>query len=268
MIRDMVGNPKYVGTNVSNRVSFKLSKLRVRNPPEMWVRREGAFAPLVSSDTFRRAQEVICDRNRHPTDEQLLALLRDLLEKAGQLTAPLIDRAPGMPSSNTYQCRFKGVLGAYRRIGYVPPDDYSYLSLKETLQVRRSQEVAALAAELAAIGATVIRDPSQSILTVNDEFTLFLMLVRCRHTKRGSRWVMQPDRCPEADITVAARMAPGNESILDYYLFPQFRNFGNYLDLATDNGFVLDVHRFPDLSFLINLARRQSWKEGHETPTN
>lgn len=30
-------NPKYVGDNVWNRMSFKLKKARVRNSPEMWI---------------------------------------------------------------------------------------------------------------------------------------------------------------------------------------------------------------------------------------
>ena len=47
-VRQILVNPKYIGDNVYNRVSFKLKKKRVVNPPEMWIRREGAFAPVVS----------------------------------------------------------------------------------------------------------------------------------------------------------------------------------------------------------------------------
>src|SRR5262245_24869518 len=47
-VHEVLSNEKYLGNNVYNRTSFKLQKRHVHNPPEMWVRAEGAFAPLVS----------------------------------------------------------------------------------------------------------------------------------------------------------------------------------------------------------------------------
>ena len=41
-IRTVLTNEKYIGNNVFNRSSFKLKKLHVDNPPEMWIRKEGA----------------------------------------------------------------------------------------------------------------------------------------------------------------------------------------------------------------------------------
>jgi len=38
----LLTNEKYIGNNVYNRVSFKLKKKRVTNPPEMWIRRDTA----------------------------------------------------------------------------------------------------------------------------------------------------------------------------------------------------------------------------------
>jgi hypothetical protein len=37
-VRQVLCNEKYIGNNVYNRVSFKLKKRRVANPPAMWVR--------------------------------------------------------------------------------------------------------------------------------------------------------------------------------------------------------------------------------------
>jgi hypothetical protein len=42
-------NEKYIGNNVWNRGSFKLKKKRVRNSPDMWIRADGVFEPLVES---------------------------------------------------------------------------------------------------------------------------------------------------------------------------------------------------------------------------
>ena len=46
-IHQILTNEKYIGRNVYNRVSFKLKDKRVRNPPEMWVRKDDAFEPIV-----------------------------------------------------------------------------------------------------------------------------------------------------------------------------------------------------------------------------
>ena len=47
-VREVLTNEKYIGNNVYNRRSFKLKKKRVVNAPDMWVRRDGIFDPIVS----------------------------------------------------------------------------------------------------------------------------------------------------------------------------------------------------------------------------
>lgn len=55
---------------------------------------------------------------KHLSRKQLLDALRRLRRKHGFLSRKLIDEAEGMPTSNTYQRRFGGVLPAYELIGY------------------------------------------------------------------------------------------------------------------------------------------------------
>jgi DNA invertase Pin-like site-specific DNA recombinase len=74
-------NEKYIGSNVYNRVSFKLRKLRVVNPSDMWIRREDAFAPIVAKEVFYTAQGIIRARSRRLTDEELITRLRVLYEE-------------------------------------------------------------------------------------------------------------------------------------------------------------------------------------------
>ena len=47
-VHQVLTNEKYIGNNVYNRVSFKLKKKRVVNPPDMWIRADGAFESVVS----------------------------------------------------------------------------------------------------------------------------------------------------------------------------------------------------------------------------
>ena len=59
-VHQVLTNEKYVGNNVWNRISFKLKKKRVRNTPEMWIRADGAFEPIVDRPAVR------CRAGDHP----------------------------------------------------------------------------------------------------------------------------------------------------------------------------------------------------------
>ena len=72
---------------------------------------------------------------------------------------------------------------------------------------------------------------------------------------------MRLDNSLDPDVTVAARLRPGNEEILDYYLLPSIDRLSDNLRLAQDNGIVLDVYRFENLNFFVRLARRVAIEE-------
>jgi DNA invertase Pin-like site-specific DNA recombinase len=222
MVKDILTNPKYIGANVSNRSSCKLGKKQIKNPSEMWIRRDGAFNAIVGPETFRLAQETMVARRRRCTDEELLESLKGLLGRAGKLTGNLIDKSEDMRSRAMVTGRFGSLIAAYRRIGYQPADNYEYIDVNKDLAQLQAASIAALAADLTSVGATVSRAPhAANVLTVNEEFTVGFVLVRCRQTKRrGERWLFRFAARQPPDITIAARMAPDNKSILDYYVFP------------------------------------------------
>jgi hypothetical protein len=65
-VRQVLCNEKYIGNNVYNRVSFKLKKRGVANPPAMWVRADQAFAP------GRQAAVVLRGARHHPRAQPVL----------------------------------------------------------------------------------------------------------------------------------------------------------------------------------------------------
>src|SRR5271169_665875 len=79
-VHQVLTSEKYVGNNIYNRVSFKLKKKRVVNPPEMWIRGNAAFEPIISQDLFEKAQSIIRERSRRYSDVELLDHLRNLLQ--------------------------------------------------------------------------------------------------------------------------------------------------------------------------------------------
>ena len=82
-MRTVLTNEKYIGNNVYNRSSFKLKKLHVENPPDMWVRKEGAFEGIVPLEFFLTAQEIITAWSARLSDEELLDHLKRL--RGGEL---------------------------------------------------------------------------------------------------------------------------------------------------------------------------------------
>src|SRR5471030_2239639 len=133
-VHQVLTNPKYVGDNVWNRRSYKLKKLRVRNEPEMWVRSNGAFEPIVERHLFDAAQAIIQNRSRRMSEDDMLDRLRVLYQARGHLSGLIIDEAPDLPSSSTYSARFGSLGRAYQLVGYTPERDFQYIEINRLLR--------------------------------------------------------------------------------------------------------------------------------------
>jgi len=257
-VHQLLINEKYIGNNVYNRVSFKLKEKRVRNPPEMWVRSNGVFEPVVPLDLFSKANALIAARSEHLDDESMLDRLRRLLDRTGSLSGLLIDEQDDMPSSSTYRQRFGGLVRAYSLIGFEPERDFAYVEINRNLRARRPDLIAEISNGLIQAGGSVDQNPTSDLLTVNGEFTISIVLARCQRTPGNAyRWHIRFDTSRHPDITVAIRLAEDQETILDYYLFPQIDIPPRRVRLAEENnGFILDAYRFESLEALYGLAER------------
>lgn len=255
-IHQILTNPKYVGTNVYNRLSFKLKLKRIKNPPDMWITREGAFEPIVSAELFVQARAIIHARYRHLSDDELLARLRLLLSRRGSLSGLLIDESEEMPSSSVYACRFGGLYRAYQLIGWEAGRDFSYIEINRAIRNKHAELVKSIVRQLQAVGAECHMDANSGLITIDRLFNTSIVLARCFETPGHSyRWQFRFDASLLPDITIAARLAPGNEDILDYYLFPRIDVLWSKLRLSRDNGVALDLYRFENLRFFESLAR-------------
>jgi DNA invertase Pin-like site-specific DNA recombinase len=256
-IQEVLTNEKYIGNNVYNRKSFKLKKARVVNPPDMWIRKEGAFDPIVPPEMFYTVQGIIRERARRYSDEELIERLRQLYQKHGFLSGMIINETADMPSAAVYAHRFESLIRAYQMVGYTPDRDYRYLEINRYLRQLHPQVIAQAESEIAAIGGAVVRDPATDILLVNDEFTVSLVLARSHTYETGShRWKIRFDTSLNPDITVAIRLDYANQGILDYYLLPKL-DFGQpRLNLADQNAIEFDCYRFDNLSYLYGMAAR------------
>ena len=256
-VHQLLINEKYIGNNVYNRISFKLKKKRVINPPDMWVRGDSAFAPIVEPTLFDAVREIIRERNRRFTDQVMLDRLSALLKDTGWLSGFVIDEHDDMPSTSAYRTRFGSLLRAYKLVGYSPGRDYEYIEINRVLRTMHPEVVAQTISAIERLGGAVHTDPMTDLLIVNDEFTASLVIGRSFHTPGGAlRWKIRLESGLRPDITVALRMDATNREVLDYYLLPHLDIAVPKLRLREENGFSLDAYRFDSLESFLHLAAR------------
>ncbi|WP_227244281.1 recombinase family protein [Paraburkholderia caribensis] len=256
-VREVLTNEKYIGNNVYNRVSFKLKKARVVNPPDMWIRKEKAFEPIVPSEMFYTAQGIMRARARHYSNEDLIERLRNLYRSRGFLSGVVIDETEGMPSASVYAYRFGSLIRAYQTVGFTPGRDYRYIETNRFLRQLHPGIVAETEKRIAALGGSVTRDLATDMLTVNSEFTACIVLSRCQaHESGRNHWKVRFDTTLLPDITVAVRLDHSNETTLDYYLLPRL-DFGQpRIHLADWNPVEFESYRFNTLDYLYGMAQR------------
>jgi hypothetical protein len=227
----------------------------------MWIRRDDAFTPIVPIEQFKQALAIIESRHTHLTDEQLLERLRSLLARIGEVSGIVIDEAENMPSSAVYQRRFGGLARAYALIGYTPLRDLRYIEINRTMREYHKDQCSRILEELKNQGAEIC-EGKNGLVEVNQEFTASLVISRCRETLTGRhRWLIRLENTLDPDITIAARLTPNNEHILDYYIFPKIETLTTQLRLTGENGIRLDSYRFDNLDFFLSMARRTSIEE-------
>ena len=256
-VHQVLANEKYIGNNIFNKVSFKLKKKRIRNEPEMWIRRDGAFPAIVPVEMFVAARQIIDQRSIRLTNAEMLDALSHLLAERGELSGLIIDEMEGMPSSSAYQSRFGSLLKAYRLVGYTPDRDYRYIETNRILRRIHPEVVARTVATIQGMGGSVESGKDGDLLVINGELTASIVIVRCHETATGGhRWKIRFDTGFRPDITVAVRMAPGNTEIFDYYLLPRVEVAEAHLRLKEDNGMFWDAYRFDTLDRFFHLTAR------------
>ena len=147
-VHQVLTNPKYVGDNVWNRISYKLKQRRVRSAPELWVRADGAFAAIVDRQLFDAAQAIVQERCRRISDEDMVAWLSSLYRARGYLSGLIIDEAENLPSSTAYISRFGSLLRAYQLVGFTPDRDYRYVEINRALRQMHPSIIATTVAEI------------------------------------------------------------------------------------------------------------------------
>jgi DNA invertase Pin-like site-specific DNA recombinase len=219
----VLGNEKYIGNLVRNRHSCKLKTRRVRNPPEKWIRADGACEPVVSPKLFWAAQEAMSRWTTRITSESAIAALRALYVQHGRLSAELINSTEGMPGSVFYEHRFGGLVRAYALAGYIPERNYGF----QDGHLERRRQIAAVRAaiveKLRARGVPVVQE-SKVIIVLRGAHRIGVMLAFTKIVDGAPKWEAQIHKKPFPDLMLIARQVPHGVAIKDYCLTEGGRN--------------------------------------------
>ncbi|TGN90202.1 recombinase family protein [Bradyrhizobium yuanmingense] len=226
-ISNTLKNEAYAGHIVYNRRSQKLGEKQVTNPPDMWVRRNNAFNPIIAPRLFAKAQRRLAqvEHGRLLTDDQMLDRLRALLGREGRLSLKLMMTTKGMPHSKTYAQRFGSLAEAFRRVGFEPKSRYCF---KETA-AKADRLIASVARDIVVEVEKRRRSISflqeLRLLTISSSVTVSLTLARVvsdgeRYAPPGPRWELQRLKYKKSDLVLIIRLEPSQGGIKDYFLLP------------------------------------------------
>ena len=225
-IDNLLRNEVYLGHNVYNRRSAKLRKPLVDNPPEMWVRHDNAFKPIISHSLFAKAQQVLSDlaHRQTLTDQEALDKLKALWRREGHLSHKILAASKDTPDWTVFARRFGSLMNAYKLIGFKPQARYHYVETgvkidaliraaasKIISKLRIFDETAAFLPELNLISASSLTMVIAVAWSVSDGTVA---------GRRSRRWEVRKIKYRRSDFTLVIRMDEANIAIQDYFLLP------------------------------------------------
>jgi hypothetical protein len=195
---------------------------QVGNPPETWVRRENAFAPIVELKLFAKAQKIRKERLHRSTDQEVLDKLAGLLRKKGRLSEKIVTTSKVTPHASVYAYRFGSLMGAYKRVGFDPGARFHYCDSRK----RRDTIIDSIAEDLISnierLGGSATYFSELHLLTINTKLTISIGVAICVSdgAPRAPRWQLRRLKYGKADLSLVIKMDQSNTGILCYYLLP------------------------------------------------
>ena len=240
---------KYTGCHVFGQTSSKLATRTIKLPKSQWTLTPEAFEPLVDYATFVDAQRILHDRTVNKSDEELLEGLKALLASESRLSLRLIQNSCDLPSPSTYRHRFGSLRRAYELIGHGRPDHFGPIDRRSQIQALREELVARIAAMFSDDVSIVRRGGRwRSRLQVRSGLIVSVLVGRAVQVwKQTVRWRIDPVLHERKHITLLARLNEGNQSFLDFHIFPSIDRRRRF-DISLDDLWLSGGLRLNDLS--------------------
>jgi hypothetical protein len=230
-VGDLLFNERYIGNIVYNRRSSKLQERYVRNPPDMWIRCDKAFEPIIPPVVFAKAQELRAKRRlRHRrvlSDQHVLAELSALFRREGRLSLEIIRRAKNVPSPTAIVRRFGSLAAAYDLVGFKLAPRYQRCDPRKRICRVIDAESQKLALHLNSLGRDVALGDMREIIIDGGLIVSVCIARPVTHIRGKHRWQLhwgrRGARTAPSDLTLVIKMDKMDETdseIAQYYVLP------------------------------------------------
>jgi DNA invertase Pin-like site-specific DNA recombinase len=220
---NILTNPKYAGCNAYGRSTQKLGTAVRKVPQSEWILTPGAYTPVVSRETFDKAQDTLRNRIRCTPKEELLESLRKLWAREGRLSQKVIEAAADFPvSCSCLRYRFGSVRNAFEAAGYGHPEHYGRVDERRRSLALRNQLLRQLQERFPGELTVMQKHPLSRIrLKLRSGLLICVCMSRSRRLRSGVlRWYMNPLAKERRLITLLVRLDTQNEHIEDMYIIP------------------------------------------------
>lgn len=222
IIRGMLQNEKYIGNLIFNKASFKLRKTAVRNPPEEWVRCDGAITPIVPQELFNAVARERARRHRRYTDQELITSMQRIYNAHGRISSTLIDADPDLPTARLIARHFGTLFDAFTQAGIPNLRSNDFLVTRDQNYGFRDRMVAEATALAIGAGETAELMDAPHTLRLNGSVTVSIRAIRCAHDRKYGyyRWRIPARLAEGCDFLLVALLDRTNRNITSYLLFP------------------------------------------------
>jgi len=134
-MRRLLTSECYIGNIIWGKTHGKLSRNRIALPRPEWIKREGAYRPVIEPELFWKVQVEFKRRKIRYSAEEVLADIRKLLTKHGTLSRNMINNGPGIASAPTVRRLFGSLTAAYALVGFVPGPNNKYTKIDRRISL-------------------------------------------------------------------------------------------------------------------------------------
>jgi DNA invertase Pin-like site-specific DNA recombinase len=253
-IKNLLTNEKYIGNSVYNRTSRTLGLNCRINPESAWVRKAGAFAPLVPERDFALAKRQQMENAGSYGDNEMLDYLSAIWCREKHLSREIID-ASVAPSTNCYRAHFGSLSNAYARIGFITARNAGF---DATFRIRKDL-CRTIAQQVRIMGGTAGEQAGRGCqIWINKTFWVSVVVGRASPasvSRNHNQWRLGYRTRRKPDVLVVARVDAGQHAPRDFYILPYlFQPDGSWLTVSGRNYRRLESYRADSLQPLYRLC--------------
>lgn len=247
-VMDLLTNERYLGNVVFNRTSYKLQQKRVANPPEMWIRCQGAFPGIVAPETFAEAQDIIAERRQRWSEQQRQrrqnAQKREKERLSRSLGESVLDRPRQFPTLDKAYC-----LAAHR------PRAAAWVGAVLQPDAILSTTVTAIISYIEKSGGQAIFNRQAGLLIVNEDLIVALGLAYPASAGKHSLYwrVTFVGRMTSSNLSLVIRLDTAVQAVQAFYLLPTSELPPKGSELRISNRSFLAACRYDSLDALCSV---------------